>query len=310
MLKFLHLRAVPGLELCTSITPSNGEYIRILRMVESSRSHLGWVRLRFESDAHHVHLQLSDGLLPVQPLVMQQVRRVLDLDVDPQAIESVLGHDFAHCTGWRVPGAWNGFELAVRAILGQQVTVAAARTLTQRLVHALGEPLATSWPELTHAFPTPESLLLASSETLGQLGILRQRQQAIRALAQAVLHDGLDLDSGLHVQATIHALLKLPGIGDWTAQYIAMRALRWPDAFPAGDIVVQQRLGVREGPQPAKTAISKAAAWQPWRSYAVIRLWHGGPPPQQDFDFDKRGGNEADSDHPRKVAVASVKRLK
>jgi AraC family transcriptional regulator of adaptative response / DNA-3-methyladenine glycosylase II len=278
MLNFLHQRSVPGLELCTSIAPDSGEYMRIVRMAAGSHSHLGWVRLRFEPSAHQVHLQLSDSLLPALPAVLQQTRRALDLDADPLAIESVLSHDFAHCAGWRVPGTWNGFELAVRAVLGQQVTVAAARTLTQRLVHALGEPLTTPWPELSHAFPTPVSLLRASPETLGQLGIVRQRQQAIRALAHAVMHEGLDLESGLQIQATIHALLKLPGIGEWTAQYIAMRALRWPDAFPAGDIVVQQRLGVREGPQPARAAIAKATAWQPWRSYAVIRLWHGGAP--------------------------------
>ena len=278
MLAFMHQRAVPGLELCSATTPDTGEYLRIVRMVEGQRSHLGWVRLRFAPGDDQVHLQLSDSLLPALPAVLQQVRRALDLDADPLAIEAVLGRDFAHCIGWRVPGAWNGFELAVRAVLGQQVTVAAARTLTQRLVQALGEPLTTPWPELSHAFPTPESFLRASSETLGQLGIVRQRQQAIRALAQAVLHDGLDLDSGLQIQATIAALLKLPGIGEWTAQYIAMRALRWPDAFPAGDIIVQQRLGVRDGQQPARAAIAKAAAWQPWRSYAVIRLWHGGSP--------------------------------
>ena len=278
MLKFMHLRAVPGLELCTSTTPASGVYVRIVRIVEGSRSHLGWVRMQFEPDAHVLHVRLSDGLLAVLPAVLQRVRRVLDLDADPLAIESVLGQDFAHCAGWRVPGAWNGFELAVRAVLGQQVTVAAARTLTQRLVHAFGHPLETPWPALTHAFPTPERLLHTSSDELGQLGIVRQRQQAIRSLAQAVMHDGLDLESGLKVASTIKSLLALPGIGDWTAQYIAMRALRWPDAFPAGDIVVQQRLGVRGGPQPARAALAKAAAWQPWRSYAVIRLWHGGSP--------------------------------
>lgn len=278
MLQFLHQRAVPGLELCTSIDPAKGEYLRILRMVEGGQDRLGWVRLRFEPTAHQVHLQLSDSLLPTLPLVLQQVRRVLDLDADPLTIESVLGRDFAHCAGWRVPGTWDGFELAVRAVLGQQVTVAAARTLTQRLVHALGEPLATPWPELTHAFPTPQSLLHASPDTLGQLGIVRQRQQAIRALAHAVMHECLDLESGLQIQATIQALLDLPGIGEWTTQYIAMRALRWPDAFPAGDIVVQQRLDVRGRPQAARAAIAKAAIWQPWRSYAVIRLWHGGSP--------------------------------
>jgi len=93
-----------------------------------------------------------------------------------------------------------------------------------------------------------------------------------------VLHGSLDLKPGPQVQATVQALMALPGIGEWTAQYIAMRALRWPDAFPAGDIVVQQRLGVRDGPHPARAATVLATAWQPWRSYAVIRLWHGGSP--------------------------------
>jgi AraC family transcriptional regulator of adaptative response / DNA-3-methyladenine glycosylase II len=223
-------------------------------------------------------VQLSDSLLPVLPAVLQQVRWALDLDADPLAIEAALGCDFADCAGWRVPGTWDGFELAVRAVLGQQITVAAARTLTRRLVQTLGEPLSTPWPQLTHAFPSAAQILQASADDLGQLGIVRQRQKAIRALAHAVLNGGLDLKPGPQVQATVQALMALPGIGDWTAQYIAMRALRWPDAFPAGDIVVQQRLGVRNDPHPARAAIALAKTWQPWRSYAVIRLWHGGSP--------------------------------
>lgn len=283
MMNFLAQRAVPCLELCTISEDgknegSTGEFVRILRIAAGKRSHLGWLRLQFEPAAHRVQVQLADSLLPVLPAVLQQVRWALDLDADPLAIEAALARDFAHCAGWRVPGAWDGFELAVRAVLGQQVTVAAARTLTRRLVQALGEPLATPWPQLTHAFPTPAALLQASPDALGQLGIVRQRQKAIQALAQAVLHGDLNLQPGPQVQATIQALLALPGIGEWTAQYIAMRALRWPDAFPAGDIVVQQRLGVRDGPQPARAATALAAAWQPWRSYAVIRLWHGGSP--------------------------------
>jgi AraC family transcriptional regulator of adaptative response / DNA-3-methyladenine glycosylase II len=250
--------------------------VRILRMAAGKRSHLGWVRLQFEAAAHRVQVQLADSLLPVLPAVLQQLRWALDLDADPLAIEAVLARDFAHCAGWRVPGAWDGFELAVRAVLGQQVTVGAARTLTRRLVQTLGEPVSAPWPQLTHAFPTPATLLQATPDELGQLGIVRQRQKAIQALAHAVLHGGLNLKPGPQVQATVQALMALPGIGEWTAQYIAMRALRWPDAFPAGDIVVQQRLGVRDGPQPARAATALAAAWQPWRSYAVIRLWHGG----------------------------------
>jgi AraC family transcriptional regulator of adaptative response / DNA-3-methyladenine glycosylase II len=156
--------------------------------------------------------------------------------------------------------------------------VAAARTLARRLVATLGEPVVTPWRQLTHAFPTPERLLHAAPDDLGRIGIVRQRQNAIQALAHAVLRGGLDLKPGPGVEAAVQALMALPGIGEWTAQYIAMRALRWPDAFPAGDIVVQQRLGVRDGPQPARAATARAAAWRPWRSYAVIRLWHGGYP--------------------------------
>ena len=278
LLKFLRQRAVPGLELCTSTGGGTSEFVRIVRMSVGARSHLGWVRVQFEAATHRVHVQIADSLLPVLPAVLQQVRWALDLDADPLAIEAALGRDFAHCAGWRVPGTWDGFELAVRAVLGQQVTVAAARTLTQRLVHTLGEPLTTPWPQLTHAFPTPAMLLQASPDDLGKIGIVRQRQKAIQALAHAVLHGGLDLRPGPQVQATVQALMALPGIGEWTAQYIAMRALGWPDAFLAGDIVVQQRLGVRDGPQPARAATALATAWQPWRSYAVIRLWHGGSP--------------------------------
>ncbi len=278
LMKFLGQRAVPGLELCTFAEDSTGEFVRIVRMSVGARSHLGWVRMQFEAVEHRAHVQLSDSLLPALPAVLQQVRWALDLDADPLAIEAVLARDFAHCAGWRVPGTWDGFELAVRAILGQQVTLAAARTLTQRLVQALGEPLVTPWPQLTHAFPTPDRLLQASPDDLGKMGIVRQRQKAIQALAHAVLHGGLDLKPGPQVQATVQALMDLPGIGEWTAQYIAMRALRWPDAFPAGDIVVQRRLGVRDGPQPARAASTLSMAWQPWRSYAVIRLWHGGSP--------------------------------
>lgn len=278
MMEFLAQRAVPGLELCPPADRGAGEFLRILRLGAGKQSHLGWLRLQFEAEAHRVRVQIADSLLPALPAVLQQVRWALDLDADPLAIEAALATDFAHCAGWRVPGAWDGFELAVRAVLGQQVSIAAARTLTARLVRALGEPLATPWPQLSHAFPTPAALLRATPDQLGQLGIVRQRQKALQALAGAVLNGGLQLRPGPGVQATVQALMALPGIGEWTSQYIAMRALRWPDAFPSGDIVLQQRLGVRDAPQAARAATALAAAWQPWRSYAVIRLWHGGTP--------------------------------
>jgi AraC family transcriptional regulator of adaptative response / DNA-3-methyladenine glycosylase II len=263
LLRFFGQRAVPGLEHLDSDENGTPAFARILRISFGERSHLGWVSVRFEPPAHLVHVQLSDSLLPVLPAVLQQVRWTLDLDADPLAIEAALADDFRHCAGRRVPGAWNGFELAVRAILGQQVTVAAARTLTQRLVLTMGEPISTPWPRLTHAFPTPDRLLRASPEDLGKLVIVRQRQKAIHALANAVLHADLDLRPGPQMQRTAQVLMSLPGIGEWTAQYITMRALRWPDAFPADYIVVQQRLGVRNSPKPAQAATALAAVWRP-----------------------------------------------
>jgi AraC family transcriptional regulator of adaptative response / DNA-3-methyladenine glycosylase II len=232
----------------------------------------GWLRLQFDAPRHEVGLQISDSFWPHLSAVLTRVRWALDLDADPSAMEAVLQADFPQGCGIRVPGAWNGFELAVRAVLGQQVSVAAARTYAQRLVHSLGTPVSTPWAALSHAFPTPDQVLAASPNQLGELGIVKQRQKALHALAQAV-SAGLDLNPGAHVAERVQALMALPGIGAWTAQYIAMRALRWPDAFPAGDLVVQQRLGVRAAPNPARAASERALRWQPWRSYAVLRLW-------------------------------------
>ena len=180
---------------------------------------------------------------------------------------------FPGLDGLRVPGTVDGFELAVRAVLGQQITVAAARTLCRRLAERFGEPLATPHAGLSRLFPSAQTLAAAPGDALGALGIVKQRQVAIQALAQAVDSQGLRLDASAELGPTLAALQALPGIGDWTAQYIAMRALAWPDAFPAGDIALQKALGVRRALQPAKAALAVARAWQPWRSYAVIRAW-------------------------------------
>jgi len=274
MLGFWRQRAVPGLEWSDPNAQGGEAFTRILSLdLPQGLSH-GWVRVQFDAPAHQVGVQFSEHWWPHLSPLLERLRWALDLDADPLALEAALQADFAHSTGVRVPGAWHGFELAVRAVLGQQVSVAAARTYAQRLVHALGTPVNTPWPGLTHAFPTPTQLLHASPDQLGALGIVKQRQKALLALAQAVCHGGLDLNPGADVAQRVEALMALPGIGAWTAQYIAMRALRWPDAFPAGDLVVQQRLGVRDTPNPARAASALAQRWQPWRSYAVLRLWH------------------------------------
>ncbi|WP_297729597.1 Ada metal-binding domain-containing protein [Limnohabitans sp. Rim8] len=275
VLNFFSLRAINGLERVNKNTEGTASLARIFQIRVDGNSFVGWIELVFDEQANRVKVRLSDSLMPVLPAVLQQIRWALDLDADCQAIDTLLQSDFPNCLGWRVPGAWDGFETAVRAILGQQVTVAAAKTLTHRLVKSFGAPVATPWPELTLAFPSPETLFNASPDELGKLGIVKQRQKAIQALANALLHESLDLSPGPHLSKTLKALMQLPGIGDWTAQYIAMRCLRWPDAFPSGDVVIQNRLGVRGLKRPALQATEIAQKWQPWRSYAVIRLWHG-----------------------------------
>ena len=255
---------------------------RTLRLAQAGTVYTGWLNMEFEPARHCLRLHTSDSLQPVLPLVIGRVRALLDLDADPCAINAVLHPHFPGADGLRVPGALDGFELAVRAVLGQQVTVAASCTFAQRLVARFGEPVATPWPQPDRLFPTPAALASAESDTLGQMGIVRQRQGAIVALARAVDSGALALHGGADVPATLAQLCQLPGIGDWTAQYIALRALRWPDAFPAGDVALQKSLGVRGHKNPARAALQASLAWQPWRGYAVIRTWaghHPSPPP-------------------------------
>ena len=273
LLAFFAQRQFNGVE-CAD--PANGTLRRTVRLQAGSRELTGWMAARFDTARHQVWLQTSEHLAPALAQVIARVRAMLDLDADPAAIHAVLGAAFPGTEGLRVPGAFDGFELAVRAVLGQQITVAAARTLGQRLVERLGEPVATPWPDLQRLFPSPATLAQAEGEVLGQLGIVRQRQAAIVALARAVDSGQLALHPGADVAATTQALCQLPGIGDWTAQYIALRGLRWPDAFPAGDVALQKALGVQGQPQPARAATALAQAWRPWRGYAVLRAWATG----------------------------------
>lgn len=248
---------------------------RTFRVETGGRTHAGWLLATFDERRCHVALRVSDSLREVLPLVIRRLRAMLDLDADPQAINSVLHAGFPGGDGLRVPGTMDGYELAVRAVLGQQITVAAARTLAQRMVDRFGEPMATPWPELTRLFPAAAVLAQAGGDALGQLGIVKQRQTAIVGISQAVASKHLQLHGGADVNATLAALKELPGIGDWTAQYIAMRALRWPDAFPAGDVALHKALGVQGLKNPARQAELASMAWKPWRSYAVIRAWSG-----------------------------------
>ncbi|WP_354443767.1 DNA-3-methyladenine glycosylase 2 family protein [Ottowia thiooxydans] len=265
MLGFFERRALAGVEAM-----SDGTLARTLCIVQGTRSYAGWLQLRFDTEREQVLLSVSDSLAAALPVVISRVRAMLDLDADPIAINAALHASFPEGDGLRVPGTLDGFELAIRAVLGQQITVAAARTLGQRLVAAFGEAIETPVAGLTRLFPTPAAIASASGDALGQLGIVRQRQAALQAIAREVADGRLTLHAGADVPATLAALQALPGIGDWTAQYIAMRALRWPDAFPAGDVALQKALGVTT----ARAATEASQAWRPWRGYAVLRAWN------------------------------------
>ena len=277
MREFLARRCIGGLSFVENPSCDTALAGATLRVTAGHQTRTGWVTIRFDPARTAVDLQVSDTLCEVLPSVIAKVRAWLDLDADPAVIDACLSADASTAAmappwpaGLRVPGCLDGFELAVRAIVGQQITVAAARTLGERLVLTFGEPLVTPWPDLSRLFPTPVALAQADPERLGQLGIVRQRQRAIVALAQAVAGGGLQLEPSTDHRSTMEALTALPGIGNWTAQYIAMRALRWPDAFPAGDIAMQKALDLGS----AREAEERSQNWRPWRSYAVVGAWH------------------------------------
>jgi len=271
MLGFMAQRALVGVEWVDMPTRT---LARTLSLVSAGAPLQGWVHCRFDPERYTVHLRVSASLTPALPQVVEKVRAWLDLDADPLAINTVLGEHFAGLGGLRVPGTVDGFELAVRAVLGQQVTVAAGRTFAQRLVERWGEAVRSPWPGLNQLFPTPQALASALPGELGELGVVRQRQQAIIALAQAVSQGDLVLSPAADVGQTLAKLQALPGIVAGTSQYIAMRALRWPDALPAHDVALHKAMGVQHCKSPAQALERIFAPWSPWRSYAVVRAWH------------------------------------
>ena len=275
MLRFLGDRQLPGIE-CVDSGPAL-TLQRTVRLQHAGCVHTGWFTARLEPDTHRLWLSVSDSLHAALPALIWRVRALFDLDADPQSINALLHADFPAGDGLRVPGALDGFELAVRAVLGQQISVAAARTLAARLAERLGEPITTGHPQLTRLCPDAHTIAQVDPQVLGELGIVRQRQAALQALARATLDGTLDLSAGADPERCTSALIALPGISPWTAQYIAMRALRWPDAWPVGDVALTQALGLPDHRSAAahRAAQQRSQRWRPWRSYAVIRAWSG-----------------------------------
>jgi AraC family transcriptional regulator of adaptative response / DNA-3-methyladenine glycosylase II len=207
--------------------------------------------------------------------IVRRVRRLFDLDADLHAVHTTLCQDpllaeaISRHPGLRMPGSWDGFETAVRAILGQQVSVAAASTLAQRLVERHGDRRQGMPAGLDRAFPSPEQL---HETALEEIGLPRRRAATIRALANACIDGHLQFSSGQRLSDFVDHCIALPGIGQWSAHYIAMRALSQPDAFPAGDLVLQHTLGA-PGRLTERATELRSQAWRPWRSYATAHLW-------------------------------------
>jgi AraC family transcriptional regulator, regulatory protein of adaptative response / DNA-3-methyladenine glycosylase II len=264
---FIGQRALPGVE-----EVSNGRYRRTIALPHTK----GIIEVEPVAEKNHLLLRLQLDDLRDLNLLVQRCRQLFDLDADPTAISDVLAVDplltplLSIRPGLRVPGAINGFELAVRAILGQQVSVAGARTLAGRLVKALGEPITTPDGTLTHLFPSPE--VVAQADLQG-LGITQQRVDALRVLALNIASGDLVLDRGADREQTTTQLLALPGVGPWTVAYISMRALGDPDALPANDLGLRSALTGHGLATDPKSVTVYAEAWRPWRSYATMHLW-------------------------------------
>jgi len=264
MLEFLRARAVPGVEHA-----SDDAYVRSLSVEHRGTLHAGLIEVRRARRRHALAIAVSPSLARAVPAVLSRAKHAFDLACDPAVVASTLGELAAVRPGLRVAGAWDGFELAVRAIVGQQVSVRSARTVLGRIAAAFGEPLPDAHAELGRLFPSATRMAGVDPAEIARAGLTLARARTIAELARAVAASELVLQPECDVERTLSRLLAIPGIGRWTASYIAMRALRWPDAFLEGDLVVRRALGVT---RPAQ-ALARAEAWRPWRSYAVIHLW-------------------------------------
>ncbi|UXZ21629.1 DNA-3-methyladenine glycosylase [Pseudomonas sp. YeP6b] len=267
MVGFLSARAITGLE-----TVEAGVYRRSI----SVNGLLGWISVApGAGDWLEVDVEFPDAA--ALPEIERRLRAMFDLDARPELINAQLAVDplmaqlVAVRPGLRVPGTWDGLELAIRAVLGQQITVVAAIRLAGKLVAQYGQPLQTPYAGITHVFPTAEVLAAAD---LATLGMPKARGRTLSGVALALLDDSQLFEPKASLQEGVARLVALAGIGDWTAQYIAMRQLREPDAFASGDIGLINALAALEGgPVSARELLARAEAWRPLRAYAAQHLW-------------------------------------
>jgi AraC family transcriptional regulator of adaptative response / DNA-3-methyladenine glycosylase II len=269
MIRFLDVRAIKGVE-----EVSGGRYSRVIEL----GGVVGTIQVEHAVEASALRVVVRFSRLEALPTIIARIRRMFDLSAEPGAIAAALASDpplaplVAARPGLRVPGGWDAFEIAVRAVLGQQITVRGGTQLAARIVAALGEKVesAAEGSALTHAFPRAEEFSISS---LTGLGMTRARATAIAGIAAAAVRDPHLFDPRSDLPETVGRLRELPGVGEWTAQYIAMRGMGESDAFLAGDVAVQKRFDLDgHRPTPAEL-LARAERWRPWRAYATLHLW-------------------------------------
>jgi AraC family transcriptional regulator of adaptative response / DNA-3-methyladenine glycosylase II len=273
LLAFLAGRAISGVEAAADNT-----YRRTVTARNRGRVYRGWISVANRPEKNALALTLSPSLAPVLPKVLARVRILFDTDCDPPEIyEKISGlNDMAAglcLPGTRLPGCFDPFEMSVRAVLGQQITVKAAKTLANRFASALGEKIRTPFEDLCCTFPGPEKILNIKKpveNSLGALGITGARSRSIYALAEALTSGAVTLSPRADPEAETRKLLALPGFGPWTVQYIGMRALSWPDALPHTDYGIKKALAGKTD----REILALSEAWRPWRAYAAINLWN------------------------------------
>jgi AraC family transcriptional regulator of adaptative response / DNA-3-methyladenine glycosylase II len=265
-LGFIEQRASAGVE-----EVDDGSYRRTVALGE----HFGWIEVARNGDRNSLVVRAASTLAPVLQPLLARLRDLFDLHARPDVIDEHLAVDARLSRlvdkrrGLRVPGAFDGFELAWRAILGQQVSVRGASTLAGRFARRFGVKVETPFPNLTHLSPTPVTIVAARPKEIAKIGLPLARASSLHDLATLCLEEPALLRPGSLVQQTSARLLAITGLGPWTAAYIAMRALHWPDAFPETDLGIRHALGLKR-PQDI---VKASQPWRPWRAYAAMHLW-------------------------------------
>jgi AraC family transcriptional regulator, regulatory protein of adaptative response / DNA-3-methyladenine glycosylase II len=279
LLSYLHARQIPGVEIIANNTYNRSIHIPSAALKNNKTGeHYGFLQVKRPGNAPGLELTLQMNSTANLMNAVQRVRRIFDLEADPMFITAHLAGDPALSSivsafpGLRVPGGWDNFEIAIRAIVGQQVSIQAANTIIGRMVRQYGTPLNYSiLPGITHGFPRPGTL--ASADLTG-IGLPTKRAATIRSLSSRVASGDIQLEGAGHPEPLKRALLEIPGIGQWTVEYIAMRALREPDAFPATDLVLKRSLAeMFQQEKNPHLEMKRPEAWRPWRAYAAMYLW-------------------------------------